>query len=75
MTWLRDRVGRLNLVDWPLIWDLAQIDILTIRVEMPIHHGLIVLEDADVAVVERQASATDCDVVHLVDPVMLSMPD
>ena len=42
---------------------------------MPIHHGLIVLEDADVAVVVRQASATDCDVVHLVDPVMLSMPD
>ena len=58
-----------------LLWKLAQMDFLTIRVEMPIHHGLIVLQDADVAVVVRQASATDCDVVHLVDPVMLSMPD
>lgn len=38
------------------------------------HHGLIVLEDADVAVVERQGSAPDCDVAHLADPVMLSMP-
>ena len=26
------RMGRLNLVDWALIWDLAQIDILSIRV-------------------------------------------
>lgn len=39
------------------------------------HHALIVLEDADVAVVERQGSATDCDIAHLDDPVMLSMPD
>jgi ureidoglycolate lyase len=38
------------------------------------HHGLIVLEDTDVAVVERQGPAPDCDIVHLAEPVTLTLP-
>ena len=38
------------------------------------HHGLIVLEDTDVAVVERQGLAPDCDIVHLAVPVTLTLP-
>jgi ureidoglycolate lyase len=38
------------------------------------HHGLIVLEDTDVAVVERQGPEPDCDIVHLAEPVTLVLP-
>jgi ureidoglycolate lyase len=35
------------------------------------HHGLIALEDTDVAVIERQGPEPDCEVFHLAQPVSL----
>lgn len=35
------------------------------------HHALIVLDDVDVAVLERAADGVDCEIVHLAAPVQI----
>lgn len=35
------------------------------------HHALIVLEDVDVAVLERAADVSDCEIAHLAAPVQI----
>lgn len=37
------------------------------------HHALIALDDGDVAVLERAASGSDCDVAHLDPPVSVQV--